>query len=76
MKSIVLVAAGFTALSSGCASIPDGPVSQYGNVDTQRVAAVNNAARGRGVTVHWLSYPELKAPPTNVVPSLGEPSGT
>ncbi|MEO8937675.1 MAG: hypothetical protein ABI277_02675 [Burkholderiaceae bacterium] len=76
MKSMLLIAAGVTALFSGCASIPADPVANYDNVDLQKVAAVNNAARGHGITVHWIRYPELRKAPADVVPSVGEPTGS
>ena len=75
MKRIVFIAAGVAALVSGCASTQN--VATYDdNVDYQKVALINSIARARGVEVHWMTYPQRRTPATDVVPSLGEPSGT
>ena len=74
MKSIVLIAAGFAALLGGCASTPYNAYDD--GVDHQKVAAINNVARARGVQVYWHNYPQRKAAPDSIVPTLGEPTGT
>ncbi len=75
MKSIVLIAAGLAVSISGCASLADQAATYDSGVDTQKVTAINNIARARGVEVHWVNYPQRKKTPPAVVPSLG-PSGT
>ena len=75
MERIVFIAAGAAALISGCASTRN--VADYDNgVDYRKVALINSIARARGVEVHWLTYPQRRSTPADVVPSLGEPSGT
>jgi hypothetical protein len=76
MKSIVLFAAGVTAMSGGCASVADRHASDMDNVDVQKVAAINNVAKARGVRVLWVRYPQLKAHQAAVVPSPAEPAGS
>ena len=61
MKRIVLIATGLTALLGGCASLQQPQYAADDNVDYRRVAAIENAARSRGVEVHWLRYPQKKA---------------
>jgi len=75
MKSIALIATGCAALISGCASMQN--VAGYDDgIDYQKVATINSVARVRGVDVHWLNYPQRRQTAPNVVPSLGEPTGT
>lgn len=73
MNRIVFIAAGVAALASGCASPP---VAIDDGADYQKVANINSVARARGVEVHWLNYPQRRSATTDVVPSLGEPTGT
>ncbi len=79
MKRIVLFAAGLTALLGGCASLQQQQQQNYAaddNVDYRKVAAIESAARGRGVEIHWLRYPQLKKAPADTAPALDEKSGT
>lgn len=46
-------------LSAGCAILGPAEGARY-EVDSERVAAVEHAARQAGVTVHWVSYPRKK----------------
>lgn len=73
MKRIAFIASGIAALVSGCASAP---VVNDDGLDHQKVANINSVARARGVEVHWVNYPQRRSAPTDVVPSLGEPTGT
>ncbi len=75
MKSILLVAIGVTALISGCAFNPNAAAVDDG-IDYQKVATINNVAKSRGVMVQWLNYPQRRSAPIDVVPSLGQPTGT
>ena len=74
MKRIVFIATAVAALVSGCASIQN--VASDDGIDYQKVATINSVARARGVDVHWLSYPQRRGTPSDVVPSLGEPTGS
>ncbi len=75
MKRALLVAAAMTVLASGCASFTARNTS-LDDVDTQLVAAIDHAARSRGVEVRWVNYPQRRAsaPPIVVEPIL--PTGT
>ncbi len=70
MKIVLIVAASAVALISGCASVPNtGAIAYNDNVDTARVAAIENVARSRGVTVVWVNYPTKKSTAAGVVPA-------
>ena len=73
MKTVLIVAASATALISGCASLPSSD-AYYDNVDTAKVAAIENVAKTRGVTVMWINYPQKKSSAVGVAPA--EPTGT
>ena len=76
MKRILFTAAAaiLVAATAGCGTLPTQTADS--NVDTQKVAMIDHAARTFGVRVIWIRYPQRKADPTDVVPTLGEPTGT
>ena len=77
MKIVLIVAASATALIGGCASVPTTDTTgYYDNVDSARVAAIDNIARTRGVTVKWINYPQKKSSVVGVAPAPAEPTGT
>ena len=74
MKTIALIAAVFAVSLTGCAVQPNTSVSS--SYDLEKVAQINNIARGRGVEVQWVNLPRRKVVATEIAPSLGEPTGT
>ena len=66
MKFICMLAACVTAaLLTGC-----GTIQRIDDIDAGKVSAINRAAAGRGVEVHWLNYPQRKVPnPTGEPPT-------
>ena len=75
MKIVLIVAASATALIGGCASFSN--TNAYNDdVDTAKVAAIENVAKGRGVVVRWLNYPQRKSSAVGVAPAPAEPTGT
>ena len=77
MKSVLIVAASATALISGCASFSSKDTTSYNDdVDTAKVSAIENAARGRGVLVRWVNYPQKKSTAVGVAPAPADPTGT
>jgi hypothetical protein len=78
MKRSAFIVAGVAALiCSGCASTPPIATSnQYdNNIDTAKVATINQIARARGVDVHWVNYPQRRST-TPIVPVSDAPTGT
>lgn len=76
MKSIVLIAAGLTALTCGCAS-----TASYTNpdddIDAGKVAMVNQHAKSNGITVYWLNYPQRRAVAAQApAPAPATPTGS
>jgi len=77
MKIVLIVAASATALISGCASFSRTNTNAYDeDVDTAKVAAIENVAKTRGVVVRWLNYPQRKSSAVGVAPAPAEPTGT
>lgn len=77
MKRSALIVAGIAVLiGSGCAStLPIATSNQYDNIDTGKVATINQIARNRGVEVHWVNYPQRR-PNTPIVPVSDAPTGS
>lgn len=78
MKNIALITGAF-ALIGGCASLPGGPnqpMAAYDDgVDAQKVTAINNASRGRGISIHWVNYPQRRSSASTAAAPSGEPAG-
>ncbi len=68
MKIVLIVAASAIALISGCASVPNTGTA-YNDIDSARVAAIENAAKTQGVTVVWINYPIKKSTATSIAPA-------
>ena len=77
MKIVLIVAACAAGLISGCASVLNtDPTAAYDNVDSARVAAIENAAKTSGVTVKWINYPQKKSSAVGAANAPAEPTGT
>lgn len=77
MKIVLIAAAGATAWISGCASVPNANATgYYDNVDSARVAAIENAAKTSGVTVKWINYPQKKSSAVGAANAPADPTGT
>jgi hypothetical protein len=73
MKRSALIVAGIAvSICSGCAIATS---NQYDNIDTAKVATINQVARNRGLEVHWVNYPQRKST-TPIVPVSDAPTGT
>ena len=62
MRRMMLWLAGAAALLPGCASV--GPAYQS-NIDFDKVARIETAARAVGVSVYWVNYPTKPASAVN-----------
>ena len=76
MKIVLVVLASATALISGCASYSTDNSAYDDNVDVRKVAAIENIAKTRGVTVKWINYPQKKSSAVGAANAPAEPTGT
>ena len=76
MKTVLTAAAGAAGLISGCAFGPNAETAAYNNVDSAKVAAIENAAKASGVTVKWINYPQKKSSAVGAANAPAEPTGT
>ena len=77
MKIVLIVATCATALFGGCASVPNADTTAYDdNVDSAKVAAIEQVARARGVMVQWVNYPQKKSSAVGAANAPAEPTGT
>lgn len=77
MKAGLIVAAGAAAFTGGCASLSNADrAATYGNIDTAKVAAIENAARARGVLIQWINYPRKKSSAVGTANAPAEPAGS
>ncbi len=54
-KAVVTI--GVVGLMAGCSTMPSGGSDRVAEIDMQKVAAINAAAKQTGVTVLWVNPP-------------------
>ena len=72
-SSALVIALGIAFLG-GCATVQD--TARDDNIDTAKVAAIDNAAKVTGVTVKWINYPQKRSRAVGVAPAMPASAGT
>lgn len=69
---LTLLALAAGALLAGCATTDPALMSNRYQMDTAYVQAVENLARNRGVSVHWVNVPERRVPVATAAATVDE----
>ena len=62
------------AFLGGCATVQN--TAREDNIDSAKVAAIDNAAKVTGVTVMWINYPQKKNRAVGVAPAMPASAGS